>query len=70
VAQTTIIILADKSDPHLSAAKVSFAERSAAASDEWTCLPAQYDAGWRAVQQWATGNNWQSKTTLLMSSFG
>lgn len=38
VEQTTIIILANKTDPHLSAANVSFSEHAAAASDEWTCL--------------------------------
>lgn len=38
VEQTTIIILANKTDPHLSAANASFCEHTAAASDEWTCL--------------------------------
>lgn len=36
--QMMIIILADKTDPHLPAANASFSERTAAASDEWSCL--------------------------------
>lgn len=36
-SQMPIITLAE-SDPHLSAANVSFTEQTAPASDEWTCL--------------------------------